>query len=171
PRTRLIKNLALVASKAYHLLGVAPYHSLHQESFLVADIIGLSSNLACVSSSPFQPYCNEVLWLTPQRKATPTAASSTPHRGTTSNLPSFVSKGKSVLFEEEPLFLVPFSSISDTTEEVEVGFDYGNMDDWRKFKEVGLVGEAILQRKDHKVVSDKGWMVEKDDNAAPTDQD
>ncbi|OIW16750.1 hypothetical protein TanjilG_10640 [Lupinus angustifolius] len=99
---------------------------------------------------------------TPQRKATPTAASFTPHRGTTSNLPSSAAKGKSVLFAEEPPFPPPLASISETTKELTIGFDVGNVDDWRKFKEAGLLDEAVMQRKDHEAVLDKVSRLEKE---------
>ncbi|CAL0309933.1 unnamed protein product [Lupinus luteus] len=65
------------------------------------------------------------------RKARPMAASFTPYYGTTSNLPSSIEK------------------------ETPVRFDDGNMDDWRKFKEAGLLDDAIMKREDHEAALDE----------------
>ncbi|XP_061339258.1 protein CROWDED NUCLEI 3 [Gastrolobium bilobum] len=100
---------------------------------------------------------------TPQRKAWPTAvAAFTPSRGgagTSSNLaPS--AKGKAVAVADDPP--PPLGFLSETAREATVGFDAGNVEDWKKFKEVGLLDEAVMQRKDQEAHFGKVSRLEKE---------
>ncbi|GAU29171.1 hypothetical protein TSUD_275900 [Trifolium subterraneum] len=104
---------------------------------------------------------------TPQRKPWPTGktATFTPHRvGATPNsgfTPS--AKGKAVLIADEPP-PPPFCSLSETRKEAVVGsgLDSGYVDDWKKFREVGLLDEAVMQRKDHEALLEKSSRLERE---------
>ncbi|KAK7275160.1 hypothetical protein RIF29_16269 [Crotalaria pallida] len=99
---------------------------------------------------------------TPQRKAMHTASSFTPHRGTASAL-TRSAKGKAVANETSPLRPPPLGSLSEATKEVSAaGFDSGNVDDWRNFREAGLLDEAVMQRKDQEALFDKASRLEKE---------
>ncbi|XP_057447925.1 protein CROWDED NUCLEI 3 isoform X2 [Lotus japonicus] len=96
---------------------------------------------------------------TPQRKAFPT-----PHRvgaGKTSGLtPS--AKGKAVAVSTEALPPPPLGSLSEASGEVAMGFDAGNLDDWMKFREAGLLDEAEMQRKDQEALYEKVSRLERE---------
>lgn len=98
---------------------------------------------------------------TPQRKAWSTV-SFTPQRGgagTSSNINS--GKGKAVAFDDDPP--PPLGSLSETREKVMVvGIDAGNAEDWKKFREVGLLDEAAMQRKDQEALIGKVTRLEKE---------
>ena len=100
---------------------------------------------------------------TPQRKAWPTASTFTPHRGGAATS-SALSKGKAVAFADEPPPPPPLGSLSETTREAEVavGFDAGSVEDWKKFREVGLLDEAVLQRKDQEALFERVSRLEKE---------
>ncbi|KAK7309987.1 hypothetical protein RJT34_07164 [Clitoria ternatea] len=93
---------------------------------------------------------------TPQKKTWPAAAAFTPHRsGAATN--SVSAKGKAVA-EDPPL--PPLGSLSETA--VAVGFDTGNVEDWRRFKEAGLLDEAVMQKKDHEALVEKVSRLERE---------
>lgn len=97
---------------------------------------------------------------TPQRKAFPT-----PHRvgaGKTSGLtPS--AKGKAVAVSTEaPPPPPPLGSLSEASGEVAMGFDAGNLDDWMRFREAGLLDEAEMQRKDQEALYEKVSRLERE---------
>lgn len=105
---------------------------------------------------------------TPQRKARPTSATTTftPHRvGSSpgSGLTPFA-KGKAVVIADEPLPPPPLGSLNEAREEVMVasGLDAGYAEDWRKFREVGLLDEAVMQRKDQEALMEKLSRLEKE---------
>ncbi|XP_058778835.1 protein CROWDED NUCLEI 3-like [Vicia villosa] len=105
---------------------------------------------------------------TPQRKARPTSATTTftPHRvGSTPGsglTPS--AKGKAVVIADEPLPPPPLGSLTEARDEVMVasGLDAGYAEDWRKFREVGLLDEAVMQRKDQEALMEKLSRLEKE---------
>ncbi|CAI8594249.1 unnamed protein product [Vicia faba] len=105
---------------------------------------------------------------TPQRKARPTSAATTfsPHRvGSTPGsrlTPS--AKGKAVVIADEPLPPPPLGSLSEARGEVMVGsgLDAGYAEDWKKFREVGLLDEAVMQRKDQEALTEKLSRLEKE---------
>lgn len=106
--------------------------------------------------------------LTPQRKAWPPAAAAatsfTPHRvGATMSsglVPS--AKGKAVIVADEPQQPPPLGSLSEAGGQVAVGFDAGNIEDWKKFREFGLLDEAVMQRKDQEALLEKVSRLEKE---------
>uniref|UniRef100_A0A803KV77 Nuclear matrix constituent protein 1-like protein n=1 Tax=Chenopodium quinoa TaxID=63459 RepID=A0A803KV77_CHEQI len=96
---------------------------------------------------------------TPQRKAPWTPSTSTPiteprHLQTPSFNPSFT--GKTTSFLDAP---PPTNSLA-APESVE--FDGCHMEDWRRFKEVGLLDESALERKDHQAMLGKISRLEKE---------
>ncbi|XP_062078246.1 nuclear matrix constituent protein 1-like isoform X2 [Humulus lupulus] len=82
---------------------------------------------------------------TPQRKATEAALSLGPRLGT--------NKGKAVAFLDGPP--PPLGSLSEARATATLESDMGNLDDWRRFKEVGLLDEAVMVRKDHEALAEK----------------
>jgi hypothetical protein len=56
----------------------------------------------------------------------------------------------------------PLGSLSENNREVAVGFDAGNIEDWKKFKEIGLLDEAVMQRKDHEALLEKVSRLERE---------
>ncbi|KAL4375400.1 hypothetical protein HN51_009302 [Arachis hypogaea] len=101
---------------------------------------------------------------TPQRKAWPAASSFTPHRGGGA-ASSALFKGKAVVVADDPAPPPPpLGSLSEATREtdVTVGFDGGSVDDWKKFREVGLLDEAVMQRKDHEALLQRVSRLEKE---------
>ncbi|QCD89714.1 hypothetical protein DEO72_LG4g660 [Vigna unguiculata] len=94
---------------------------------------------------------------TPQKKVWPNAAAPfTPHRGGAVTV-SASAKGKAVADGPPP---PPLGSLTETT--VAVGFDTGNADDWRRFTELGLLDESVMQRKDHEALMEKVSRLEKE---------
>lgn len=93
---------------------------------------------------------------TPQRKGWSSTVSFTPQRsgtGTSSNLINS-GKGKAIAFADDPP--PPLGSLSDNGEKMMVGFDsMGNVEDWKKFKEAGLLDEAAMKKKDHEALVEK----------------
>ncbi|CAJ1932233.1 unnamed protein product [Sphenostylis stenocarpa] len=84
---------------------------------------------------------------TPQRKAWPNAAVPfTPHRGGAATV-SASAKGKAIADGPPP---PPLGSLTETT--VPVGSDTGNAEDWKRFMELGLLDETVMQRKDHEAL-------------------
>lgn len=100
---------------------------------------------------------------TPQRKGWSTVVSFTPQRsvaGTSSNLINS-GKGKAVAFADDPP--PPLGSLSESREKMVMGFDaMGNIEDWKKFKEAGLLDEAAMQKKDHEALIDKVSRLERE---------
>lgn len=100
---------------------------------------------------------------TPQRKGWPTTVSFTPQGsgvGASSNLLNS-GKGKAVAFADDPP--PPLGSLSEKQEKMAVGFDsMGNSEDWKKFKEAGLLDEAVMRKKDHEALMEKVSRLEKE---------
>ncbi|XP_028776393.1 protein CROWDED NUCLEI 2 isoform X2 [Neltuma alba] len=100
---------------------------------------------------------------TPQRKGWSATASFTPQRsgvGASSNLINS-GKGKAVAFADDPP--PPLGSLSENQEKMVVGFDsMGNIEDWKKFKEAGLLDEAVMRKKDHEALMEKVSRLEKE---------
>ncbi|XP_020203329.1 protein CROWDED NUCLEI 3 isoform X2 [Cajanus cajan] len=94
---------------------------------------------------------------TPQGKAWPASAPFTPHRGG-SAVASASAKGKAV--DADPLPPPPLGSLTETTVAVEL--DAGNAEDWKRFSELGLLDEAVMQRKDREALSEKVSRLEKE---------
>ncbi|XP_030510809.1 nuclear matrix constituent protein 1 isoform X1 [Cannabis sativa] len=82
---------------------------------------------------------------TPQRKAAEAALSLGPRLS--------ADKGKAVAFLDGPP--PPLGSLSETRVNMMLESDMGNLDDWRRFKEVGLLDEAVMVRKDHEALAEK----------------
>lgn len=98
---------------------------------------------------------------TPQRKSRPigTPAPFTPHRiGVTPK--SALAKGKAVVFADEPLPPPPLGSLTDSGGDVVVASSYA--EDWKKFREVGLLDEAVMKRKDDEAMMEKISRLEKE---------
>uniref|UniRef100_A0A803L7A5 Nuclear matrix constituent protein 1-like protein n=1 Tax=Chenopodium quinoa TaxID=63459 RepID=A0A803L7A5_CHEQI len=92
---------------------------------------------------------------TPQRKAPWTPSTSTPRTEPRHlQTPSFT--GKTTSFLDAP---PPTNSLA-APESVE--FDGCHMEDWRRFKEVGLLDESALERKDRQAMLDKISRLEKE---------
>ncbi|MED6185176.1 hypothetical protein PIB30_054524 [Stylosanthes scabra] len=85
------------------------------------------------------------------KKAWPMASSFTPHQG-------------GVAASSVPSPPPPLVSLSEATREagVAVGFDAGSVDDWKKFREVGFLDEAVMQRKDHEALLQRVSRLEKE---------
>jgi len=97
---------------------------------------------------------------TPQRKSRPigTPASFTPHRiGATPK--SALAKGKAVVIADEPP-PPPLGSLTDTGDDVVVASSYA--EDWKRFREVGLLDEAVMKRKDDEAMMEKISRLEKE---------
>ncbi|KAK7407606.1 hypothetical protein VNO78_09559 [Psophocarpus tetragonolobus] len=90
---------------------------------------------------------------TPQRKVWPAPASFTPHRGGSAS-----GKGKAVAEGPPP---PPLVSLTEATVAVGVD-DAGNDEDWKRFSELGLLDEAVMQRKDHEALLEKVSRLEKE---------
>ncbi|KMT08442.1 hypothetical protein BVRB_6g141190 [Beta vulgaris subsp. vulgaris] len=94
---------------------------------------------------------------TPQRKAPWTPLSSAPTRRT---LNSSSEKGKTPW---TPLSSAPTPPPTTSLAASETdGFDRGNSDDWRKFKEAGLLDESALEKKDHQALLNRISRLEKE---------
>ncbi|KAG4401987.1 hypothetical protein GLYMA_02G101800v4 [Glycine max] len=90
---------------------------------------------------------------TPQRKAWPAAAAFTPLRGGSAS-----AKGKAVAEGPPP---PPLGSLTETT--VAVGLDAaGDAEDWKRFTKLGLLDEAVMQRKDHEALVEKVSRLERE---------
>ncbi|XP_027359977.1 protein CROWDED NUCLEI 3-like [Abrus precatorius] len=93
---------------------------------------------------------------TPQRKAWPHAPAFTPNRGGVA-ASSISAKGKAIADDPLP---PPLGSLSETA--VTVGFDAGNVEDWKRFKEVGLLDEGVMQKKDQEALVEKVTRLERE---------
>ncbi|GAU35850.1 hypothetical protein TSUD_63390 [Trifolium subterraneum] len=73
-------------------------------------------------------------------------------------------KGKAVVIADEPSPPPPLGSLSETRREAVVcyGLDSGYVEDWKKFREVGLLDEAVMQRKDHEALLEKASRLERE---------
>ncbi|RDX75972.1 Protein CROWDED NUCLEI 2, partial [Mucuna pruriens] len=94
---------------------------------------------------------------TPQGKAWPATSAFTPHRGGAATA-SASAKGKAIATDLPPP--PPLGSLTETT--VAVGFDAGNVEDWKKFTELGLLDEAVMQRKDQEALLEKVSRLERE---------
>ncbi|XP_024019412.1 protein CROWDED NUCLEI 1 [Morus notabilis] len=86
----------------------------------------------------------------PQRKATASALSLTPRSGVFSRN---AGQDKTAAFVEGPP-PPPLGSLSGA-KSASLESEMGNMDDWRRFKEAGLLDEAAMVRKDHEALTEK----------------
>jgi len=78
---------------------------------------------------------------TPQRKAWPAMTAIAPRSASA----AATGKGKAVAF---PDITPPLDSLSG--EAAEIGG--GDMEDWKRFREAGLLDEAVMQRKDREAL-------------------
>lgn len=92
----------------------------------------------------------QFVMFSPQRK-TRQGITLTPRSGVVSN-PRTAAKGKSVVFADGPPAPPPLGSLSGN---IEVGGEMENMEDWRKFKEEGLLDETALERRDREALLEK----------------
>ena len=80
---------------------------------------------------------------TPQRKAWPAVTAIAPRSASAAT-----GKGKAVAFPDIP---PPLDSLSgEAAAAVEIGG--GDMEDWKRFREAGLLDEAVMQRKDREAL-------------------
>ncbi|KAI4357880.1 hypothetical protein L6164_001799 [Bauhinia variegata] len=84
----------------------------------------------------------------------------TPQRKAWSQSLRSAEKGKAVAFADDPP--PPLSSLSVREDKTMVRLDAGNIEDWKKFKEVGLLDEAVMQRKDYEAFVDKVSRLERE---------
>ncbi|GAV77469.1 hypothetical protein CFOL_v3_20940 [Cephalotus follicularis] len=100
---------------------------------------------------------------TPQRKVLP-ALTVTPQRtgaGSASN-PRNGGKGKGKAVAVEENFPVPPPPMDSLSESFSTAVETGDMDDWRWFREAGLLDEATLERKDQQALAEKVSRLEKE---------
>eukprot|EP00257_Ricinus_communis_P019107 XP_015577994.1 protein CROWDED NUCLEI 3 [Ricinus communis] len=100
---------------------------------------------------------------TPQRRSSPAITTLTPRSevrksGATGN----VGKGKAMTFIDGPTLLPPpppppVASLSGNAEA-----ETEDMEDWRRFKEAGLLDEAVMERKDRQALIEKASRLEKE---------
>lgn len=93
---------------------------------------------------------------TPQRKAF-SVLSPVPRPGVVlgaASNPKNDGKGKMVAFVDSPP--PPLDSLGDAVARTALSeFETGDMDDWRKLREVGLLDEATMKRKDLEALTEK----------------
>lgn len=96
---------------------------------------------------------------TPQRKAL-SSLSLAPRNGaasTASNTRDAV-KGKSVSFMDDPP--PPLASLSSSGAKPTSELDTADMKDWRRFKEMGLLDQAEMERKDLEALAEKASKIQ-----------
>jgi hypothetical protein len=98
---------------------------------------------------------------TPQRRNSGKTATFTPHRATP--FPSSA-KGKGVVIADEPPPPPPLVSLSETRGETALasGLNSAYVKDWKNFREVGLLDEEAMQRKDHEALLEKASRLERE---------
>ena len=104
------------------------------------------------------------LSITPRSEALGSARSGGGPRTTASN-PRNLGKGKAVMYIDgpaEPPPPPPLGLLSDNGGR-EVG-ELENMDDWRRFREVGLLDEATMERRDKEALLEKIARLEREVN-------
>ncbi|KAJ8448213.1 hypothetical protein Cgig2_025137 [Carnegiea gigantea] len=105
---------------------------------------------------------------TPQRKAPWTPATSAPRTEPRASASRFGNstdaslKGKAVAFIDGPPPPPPPPLGSLAFDTVGRGVDSGNLDDWRSFKEAGLLDESAMERKDREALLEKVSRLEKE---------
>lgn len=80
---------------------------------------------------------------TPQRKAWPAVTAIAPRSASAAT-----GKGKAVAFPDIPPPLDSLSSEAAAAAEI----SGGDMEDWKRFREAGLLDEAVMQRKDREAL-------------------
>lgn len=90
---------------------------------------------------------------TPQKKAL-SSLSLTPRNGVVASASNSRTalKGKAVAFEDGP---PPLGSLSESRAKTTSEFDSVDMNDWRSFKEAGLLDRAEMERKDLEALAEK----------------
>ncbi|XVF03474.1 hypothetical protein REPUB_Repub04eG0264200 [Reevesia pubescens] len=96
---------------------------------------------------------------TPQRKAWPgltLTPPTEPQRPNTGSAGGIRGKGKAVAFVDDPRKLPPPPVASLSVKgPLNVGVEEEDMEDWRRFKEAGLLDEAALERRDNEALGER----------------
>lgn len=101
---------------------------------------------------------------TPQRKAwsslTITPRTEGPRNGIPN--PRIAGKGKAVAFVDGPPPPRGLLSENEATMAVAGGLETGDVEDWRRFREAGLLDEAAMEKKDREALLERVAKVERE---------